>query len=221
MVEIFLIGRSNLFGLLLAQRLERIDINTKEANGIQINCWTSGEADDCDLLIRPVNSESYPAKAKCELVLHDLYIPGGSGDWGPSEIELMIDWLNDPESSQPQGQPRYWIHVRDVVDMIVNILPSLPDGSLDVVGRRCWSHEAMTSELAMLFSRVKAAETKTFQLDNLKIFEPKTEPNQSPPRPNLGPLHTLCESVGVGGWHPLVPFRVGLMECIAYQLESV
>jgi len=211
-------GEEDGFFLSLKERLQRMGINTDSPDGVHIVCWHSGPAVECDLVIRPSTSNPYPCEVHCELVLHDLYIPSGSGRWGPKEIEHQILWLNDPIGERPQGEARYWIHVRDVVDMISVLFANLPNGVIDVSGRRCWSHEAMSSELEMLFKRVKAAESKTFQLDNLKIFEPNTEPIISPPRPNLGPLHTACQKAGLNGWHPLVPFRIGLMESIAHQL---
>ena len=211
-------GEEDAFFLSLKERLERIEINTDSPDGVHIVCWHSGPAVECDLVIRPSTSNPYPCEVHCELVLHDLYIPSGSGGWGPKEIEHQILWLNNPIGERPQGDARYWIHVRDVVDMISVLFANLPNGVIDVSGRRCWSHEAMSSELEMLFKRVKAAESKTFQLDNLKIFEPNIEPIVSPPRPNLGPLHTACQKAGLNGWHPVVPFRIGLMESIAHQL---
>ena len=211
-------GEEDVFFLSLKERLERIEINTDSPDGVHIVCWHSGPAVECDLVIRPSTSNPYPCEVHCELVLHDLYIPSGSGGWGPKEIEHQILWLNNPIGERPQGDARYWIHVRDVVDMISVLFANLPNGVIDVSGRRCWSHEAMSSELEMLFKRVKAAESKTFQLDNLKIFEPNTEPMVSPPRSNLGPLHTACQKAGLNGWHPVVPFRIGLMESIAHQL---
>lgn len=212
-------GEEDNFFLSLKERLERIGIDTNSSDGVHIFCWHSGPAVECDLVIRPSTSTPYPCEVQCELVLHDLYVPNGSGKWGPKEIEHQILWLNNPVGDSPQGEARYWIHVRDVVDMITVLFPTLPKGVIDVSGRRCWSHEAMSSELEMLFKRVKAAESKTFQLENLKIFEPKTEPMVSPPRPNLGPLHSACQKAGLNGWHPLVPFRIGLMESIAHQLS--
>jgi len=211
-------GEEDNFLLSLKQRLERIGIDTDASDGLHILCWHSGPAVECDLVIRPSTSEPYPCEVDCELVLHDLYVPDGSENWGPKEIEHQISWLINPVGQRPQGEPRYWIHARDVVDMITELFTNLPKGVVDVSGRRCWSHEAMTSELEMLFKRVKAAESKTFQLENLKIFEPKTEPMVSPNRPNLGPLHSACQNAGLSGWHPSIPFRVGLMECIAHQL---
>jgi hypothetical protein len=211
-------GEEDNFFLTLKDRLERIGIDTDVSDGVHILCWHSGPGVECDLVIRPSTSDPYPCEVDCELVLHDLYIPNGSGNWGPKEIEHQVSWLNNPVGEIPQGEPRYWIHVRDVVDMISELFTNLPQGVVDVSGRRCWSHEVMTSELEMLFKRVKAAESKTFQLENLKIFEPKTEPMVSPNRPNLGPLHSACQNAGLNGWHPSVPFRVGLMECIAHQL---
>ncbi len=211
-------GDESVFFSSLKERLERIEIDTDSADGVHIVCWDNGPAVKCDLVIRPSTSKPYPSESHCELVLHDLYIPGGSGKWGPKEIEEQISWLNNPIEKRPEGEPRHWIHVRDVVDMLSVFFTNLPSGVVDVSGRRCWSHEAMSSELEMLFKRVKAAESKTFQLDNLKIFEPKTEPMVSPPRPNLGPLHEACQKAGLTGWHPSIPFRIGLMECIAHQL---
>lgn len=216
--KITLLGEEDNFLLALKDRFERIGIDTDSGDGIRILCWHSGPAKNCDLLIRPNDSGPFPANSQVELVLHDLFIPNGSGKWGPHEIEQQITWLDNPSKGAPGGEPRHWVHIRDVVDMISILVNYLPEGVIDVCGRRCWSQEAMSSELEMLFLRVKAAETKTFQLENLKIFEPKTEPTQPHPRPDIGPLHTACQAAGLSGWHPQVPFRVGLMECIAHQL---
>jgi nucleoside-diphosphate-sugar epimerase len=219
MESLQLTGRETVFGNYLAERLERIGIQTNSEEGLHIICCADGDAVDCDMLIRPSGSISPPTFSNTELVLHDLYIPSGSGDWGPSEIEQHLDWLVNSSGESPIGEARHWVHIRDVVDMVALLLDDPPTGRIDVCGRRCWSNEAMSAELEMLFSRVKAAEKKTFQLENLKIFEPKVEPTVAKNRPDLSPLHSALQAVGEVGWHPLVPFRVGLMECIAYQLE--
>ncbi len=214
-----LTGRDTVFGKYLAERLERVGIQTNSEEGLHIICCADGGAVDCDMLIRPSGSECPSSFPVTELVLHDMYIPGGSEDWGPSEIEQHLDWLVSSLGKPPKGEPRYWVHVRDVVDMVALLLDDLPTSRIDVCGRRCWGHEVMSAELGVLFSRVKAAENKTFQLENLKIFEPKVEPTITQKRPDLYPLHSALQEVGTPGWHPLVPFRIGLMECIALQLE--
>ena len=219
MESLQLTGRDTEFGNYLAERLERIGIQTNSEEGFHIICCADGDAVDCDMLIRPSGSILPPTFSNTELILHDLYIPSGSGDWGPSEIEQHLDWLVNSSGESPIGEPRHWVHIRDVVDMVALLLDDPPTGRIDVCGRRCWSNEAMSAELEMLFSRVKAAEKKTFQLENLKIFEPKVEPTVAQKRPDLSPLHSALQAVGEVGWHPLVPLRVGLMECIAYQLE--
>ena len=86
-------GEEDNFFLSLKQRLERIGIDTDASDGLHILCWHSGPAVECDLVIRPSTSEPYPCEVDCELVLHDLYVPDGSENWGPKEIEHQISWL--------------------------------------------------------------------------------------------------------------------------------
>ena len=72
----------------------------------------------------------------------------------------------------------------------------------------------------MLWSRFQAAVDHSIQIEHLEVSEPKTEPTERVERPDLAPLHSALEDAGTMGWHPLVPFRVGLMECIAEHIEG-
>jgi hypothetical protein len=72
----------------------------------------------------------------------------------------------------------------------------------------------------MLWARFQAAVDHSFQIEHLEVSEPKTEPTERVERPDLAPLHSALEDAGTMGWHPLVPFRVGLMECIAEHIEG-
>ena len=220
MVEVRLVGRDTTFGAALAERLERVGIPINSTDGINITCWEGGEVADSELLIRPASSPKPRGNHSSTLVIHDLYIPTGSGCWGPAEIEERLNWLSSSEGAPSQGNSRHWIHVRDAVDAVAAMLEQLPSRRLDMCGRRSWSHEAMCEELDMLWSRFQAAVDHSFEVDHLEVSEPQTEPTERVDRPDLGPLHSSLEAAGTAGWHPLVPFRVGLMECIANRLDD-
>ena len=218
MESLRLTGRETVFGKHLAERLERVGIITDNVDGLHIVCSSNENTIECDILIRPSQSKPPTTQVGCEIVIHDMYIPSGSYDWGPNEIEKHLEWLVNSSGEPPYGQPRHWVHVRDVVDMFVLLLDKPPLGRIDVCGRRCWDHGTMSSELGMLYSRFKAAENNNIQLENVKIFEPNIKSTVTQERPDLNPIHSALQEVGAAGWHPLVPFRLGLMECMAYYL---
>ncbi|MBC8437894.1 MAG: hypothetical protein H8D82_01340 [Euryarchaeota archaeon] len=217
MYSVNIINRKSAFASHLIDRLERIGVDTTDSQSTSIVCWPGDKTPACDIIIRPDGPSAYPNDFYCELVISDLFIPDGDTSWGPSEIDDCITKLIS-EEELGAGSPRYWVHVRDVVDVLSTILSKRLEGSYNIVGRRCWLHEEMVEELSNLFKRVKAAETKTFQLENLKISEPKVVAKEVPERPDIGPFHELCVEADLSGWYPLVPFRVGLMECIAHRL---
>lgn len=203
----------------LIERLERVGIFVHSSNGLHIVCWEGGQSVDCDLLIRPSTVTSdYLSCSQCEIVIHDLYVPGGSNGWGPNDIDDYLDWLSNPLGNSPKGGSRYWVHIRDVVDMIVQLIDCLPNGRIDVCGRRCWTNDEMGNELDMLYSRTMAAQNQSFQLENLKNHHPSIEYIGVSERPDLAPLHSALQLVDDYGWRPRVPFRIGLMECIAHRL---
>nr|AIE98948.1 hypothetical protein [uncultured marine group II/III euryarchaeote KM3_102_D05] len=243
MVQVRLQGLNTPFGTALEERLERVGIETNSTDGISIGCWDSEaqspENEIFDLFIRPSNSPKPNSKHKCTLTLHDLYIPSGVENWGPTEITDRLQWLEsntrDGENSRvdeakrdntdsqleaPTGSPRHWVHIRDAVDAVAALLEDLPSGRIDMCGRRCWSHHAMCLELDMLWGRYQAAVDHSFKIEHLVVSEPKTEPTEKVERPNLAQLHAALEAVGTMGWHPLVPFRVGLMECLAHSFRE-
>ena len=53
MVGGLLLGRQTPFGTALAERLERVGIDTDSDDGIRISCWDGSESPSSDLLIRP------------------------------------------------------------------------------------------------------------------------------------------------------------------------
>ena len=221
MVGVLLLGRQTPFGTALAERLERVGIDTDSDDGIRISCWDGSESPSSDLLIRPSSAPEPLAEHTCTLVIHDLYLPSGVGDWGPTDIVDRLEWLDaGAEGEPPAGSPRHYVHIRDAVDAVAALLKAMPSGRLDMCGRRCWSHQATCEELGMLWARFQAAVDHSFQIEHLEVFEPKTEPAERVERPDLAPLHSALEDAGTMGWHPLVPFRVGLMECIAEHIEG-
>ena len=217
-------GHDSLLGVALSDRLERADIEQSDIADTTLVCWdgTGTLPDSCDLLIRPAIVESPPCTATCELILHDLYIPGGSGQWGPQEIEVALDSHQDRgANNSPEEHPRWWLHVRDLLDAVVLLLPDPPLGVLHASGRRGWPHDAMLSELDMLWSRLHAVRGSSLSAADLAPAETRLEAvSDRSSRPDLAPLHSALEQAGAGGWHPVVPLRVGLMECIAARLDK-
>ena len=225
-------GHDSLLGRALSDRLERADIEQSHASVVAstgiadttIVCWDGAGTlpDSCDLLIRPTSVESPPCTARCELVLHDLYIPGGSGPWGPQEIEMALDRHQRGGSGDSlEEHPRWWLHVRDLLDAVVPLLPEPPLGVLYASGRRGWPHDVLLSELDMLWSRLHAVRGSSLSAADLAPAETRLEAvADRSARPDLAPLHSALEQAGAGGWHPVIPLRVGLMECIAARLDD-
>ena len=225
-------GHDSLLGRALSDRLERADIEQSHASvgasaGISdttIVCWDGAGTlpDSCDLLIRSTSVDSPPCTTRCELVLHDLYIPGGSGPWGPQEIEMALDRHQRGGSGDSlEEHPRWWLHVRDLLDAVVPLLPGPPLGVLHASGRRGWPHDVLLSELDMLWSRLHAVRGSSLSAADLAPAETRLEAvADRSARPDLAPLHSALEQAGAGGWHPVIPLRVGLMECIAARLDD-
>ena len=225
-------GHDSLLGQALSDRLERADIEQSHAAvgasadiaDTTVVCW-DGEGtlpESCDLLIRPASVESPPCTATCELVLHDLYIPGGAGPWGPQEIEVALDRHQGMGSGDSlEEHPRWWLHVRDLLDAVVLLLHDPPLGVLHASGRRGWPHDVLLSELDMLWSRLHAVRGSSLSAADLAPAETRLEVvADRSSRPDLAPLHSALQRAAADGWHPVIPLRVGLMECIAAQLDD-
>ena len=217
-ISIELNGRETDFGILLADRLTRTGIDIDSPSGIKVLCWNGGDGEDCDILIRPVHSPEFKNYAKAEIVLHDLCIPLVESSWGPSDIWDILESLGGG-TDLTGGVPRHWVNVRDVVDAIALLLESPLYGRLDVSGRRCWSNEALFTELSFLHRRTMSAMDKSFTFDDLSVVEVRTEPDESVERPNLSTLHDALSANCGEGWRPIVPFRVTLMEMLAAWME--
>ncbi len=225
-------GHDSLLGRGLADRLERADIEQSNAltavstdiSVTTIVCWDGVGTlpESCDMLIRPSSIESPPCTATCELVLHDLYIPGGSGLWGPRDIESALDQLQGGDSDPSlEEHPRWWMHVRDLLDAVVPLLRNPQVGVLHASGRRGWFHEVMLSELDMLWSRLHAVRGSSLTIADLAPSEtPLGAIADRSSRPDLASLHSALQQAGTEGWHPVIPLRVGLMECIAARLDN-
>ncbi len=225
-------GHDSLLGRALAERLERADIEQSDAltassddiADTTIVCWDGAGAfpESCDLLIRPASVESPPCTTTCELVLHDLYIPGGSGPWGPQEIEVALNRHQGMGSGDSlEEHPRWWLHVRDLLDAVVPLLHEPPVGMLHASGRRGWPHDVLLSELDMLWSRLHAVRGSSLSAADLAPAETRLEAvADRSSRPDLAPLHSALQQAGAEGWHPVIPLRVGLMECIAARLDD-
>jgi len=225
-------GHDSLLGQALSDRLERADIEQSHAAvgasadiaDTTVVCWDGAGTlpESCDLLIRPASVESPPCTATCELVLHDLYIPGGAGPWGPQEIEVALDRHQGMGSGDSlEEHPRWWLHVRDLLDAAVLLLHDPPLGVLHASGRRGWPHDVLLSELDMLWSRLHAVRGSSLSAADLAPAETRLEVvADRSSRPDLAPLHSALQQAGAEGWHPVIPLRVGLMECIAARLDD-
>ena len=225
-------GHDSLLGQALSDRLERADIEQSHAAvgasadiaDTTVVCWDGAGTlpESCDLLIRPASVESPPCTATCELVLHDLYIPGGAGPWGPQEIEVALDRHQGMGSGDSlEEHPRWWLHVRDLLDAVVLLLHDPPLGVLHASGRRGWPHDVLLSELDMLWSRLHAVRGSSLSAADLAPAETRLEAvADRSSRPDLAPLHSALQRAAAGGWHPVIPLRVGLMECIAARLDD-
>ena len=225
-------GHDSLLGQALSDRLERADIEQSHAAvgasadiaDTTVVCWDGAGTlpESCDLLIRPASVESPPCTATCELVLHDLYIPGGAGPWGPQEIEVALDRHQGMGSGDSlEEHPRWWLHVRDLLDAVVLLLHDPPLGVLHASGRRGWPHDVLLSELDMLWSRLHAVRGSSLTAADLAPAETRLEAvADRSSRPDLAPLHSALQQAGAEGWHPVIPLRVGLMECIAARLDD-
>jgi len=225
-------GHDSLLGQALSDRLERADIEQSHAAvgasadiaDTTVVCWDGAGTlpESCDLLIRPASVESPPCTATCELVLHDLYIPGGAGPWGPQEIEVALDRHQGMGSGDSlEEHPRWWLHVRDLLDAVVLLLHDPPLGVLHASGRRGWPHDVLLSELDMLWSRLHAVRGSSLSAADLAPAETRLEVvADRSSRPDLAPLHSALQQAGAEGWHPVIPLRVGLMECIAARLDD-
>ena len=225
-------GHDSLLGQALSDRLERADIEQSHAAvgasadiaDTTVVCWDGAGTlpESCDLLIRPASVESPPCTATCELVLHDLYIPGGAGPWGPQEIEVALDRHQGMGSGDSlEEHPRWWLHVRDLLDAVVLLLHDPPLGVLHASGRRGWPHDVLLSELDMLWSRLHAVRGSSLSAADLAPAETRLEAvADRSSRPDLAPLHSALQQAGAEGWHPVIPLRVGLMECIAARLDD-
>jgi len=225
-------GHDSLLGQALSDRLERADIEqshsavgaSADIADTTVVCWDGAGTlpESCDLLIRPASVESPPCTATCELVLHDLYIPGGAGPWGPQEIEVALDRHQGMGSGDSlEEHPRWWLHVRDLLDAAVLLLHDPPLGVLHASGRRGWPHDVLLSELDMLWSRLHAVRGSSLSAADLAPAETRLEAvADRSSRPDLAPLHSALQRAAAGGWHPVIPLRVGLMECIAARLDD-
>ena len=225
-------GHDSLLGQALSDRLERADIEQSHAAvgasadiaDTTVVCWDGAGTlpESCDLLIRPASVESPPCTATCELVLHDLYIPGGAGPWGPQEIEVALDRHQGMGSGDSlEEHPRWWLHVRDLLDAVVLLLHEPPLGVLHASGRRGWPHDVLLSELDMLWSRLHAVRGSSLSAADLAPAETRLEAvADRSSRPDLAPLHSALQRAAADGWHPVIPLRVGLMECIAARLDD-
>lgn len=225
-------GHDSLLGQALSDRLERADIEqshsavgaSADIADTTVVCWDGAGTlpESCDLLIRPASVESPPCTATCELVLHDLYIPGGAGPWGPQEIEVALDRHQGMGSGDSlEEHPRWWLHVRDLLDAVVLLLHDPPLGVLHASGRRGWPHDVLLSELDMLWSRLHAVRGSSLSAADLAPAETRLEAvADRSSRPDLAPLHSALQRAAADGWHPVIPLRVGLMECIAARLDD-
>lgn len=147
----------------------------------------------------------------------DVYSPHGNGPinyWIRDIIEGRIPEVDD--------EVYYWVHIRDAERAIETLELNNIAGNFSLSGRRAWDQRMVLDEIVRLWTRFQNAVHGTHTAESLG--EPpspaasQVEGNQT--RPDLGPLHEAMMSCGTDGWRPLIAMRVGLMECIAAELEN-
>jgi hypothetical protein len=186
------------------------------------------------------------------LIIHDLYLPGGDHAWGSPwlETEITSIIMGVENSLEKIAQSSYWLHVRDLCDVIAELVSVEKNGlpeKMDACGRRKWTCDEVRQEVAALWQRFSAIQSgdgvalAKSMADSQKQSENKFElipvsPTESVAsadlsnstnstvskfdKPNLEPLHRTMKQVNDTGFHPSIPLRTGLMEMMAGILEG-
>ena len=146
----------------------------------------------------------------------DVYSPSGTG--------LINQWVSEIVSGknpEPDKKIRFWVHIRDVEKAVEILKENQITGDFQLSGRRAWNQNMILDEINRLWTRYQNAINGTHTIESLSdIVSPAAfQIDASESRPDLGPLHDALLSCGTEGWRPSIAIRVGLMECIASEIE--
>ncbi len=227
---VYLVGGQDAVYLALADRFERAGVTltqNKEDSDLIIAIGANAPPmSETDIAVIPSN---FPTpNAKITFRIHDILVPQQVNGWG---VEIMSDWINwvkEGSQGNPPGdiEARHWVHIRDATDAIVQISltdAEIPNGVIDLAGRRAWSSNAVLDEMKLLWRRYTDALYLSHTVESLtNVPSPASQQFEGQiSRPNLIPLHNAMIASGrEEGWRPLTAMRVGLMELFAHSQDK-
>lgn len=224
---VYLVGGQDAVYLALADRFERAGVTltqNKEDSDLTIAIGANAPPmSETDIAVIPSNFST--PNAKITFRIHDILVPQQVNGWG---VEIMSDWINwvkEGSQGNPPGdiEARHWVHIRDATDAIVQISltdAEIPNGVIDLAGRRAWSSNAVLDEMKLLWRRYTDALYLSHTVESLtNVPSPASQQFEGQiSRPNLVPLHNAMIASGrEEGWRPLTAMRVGLMELFAHS----
>ena len=147
----------------------------------------------------------------------DVYSPNGNGP-----INYWVQEIIEGRMPELDKEIHYWVHVRDVERAVETLQTNNITGVFSLSGRRAWNQQMVLDEIVRLWLRFQNAVHGTHTAESLSdIPSPAAfQVEEEHIRPNLAPLHEALVICGTDGWRPLIAMRVGLMECIAAELEK-
>ena len=224
---VHLLGDQDAVYLALADRFERAGVTltqNKEDSDLTIAIGANAPPiSEIDIAVIPAKISN--PNAKLIFRIHDILVPQQVNGWG---VEIMSEWINWVKEGS-QGNPpedieaRHWVHIRDATDAIVLISLAnrdIPNGVIDLAGRRAWSSDAVLEEMKLLWRRYTDALQLSHTVESLtNVPSPASQQFEGQiSRPNLVPLHNAMLASGrEEGWRPLTAMRVGLMELFAHS----
>ncbi|MGB1472217.1 MAG: hypothetical protein ACPHDQ_04870 [Candidatus Thalassarchaeaceae archaeon] len=227
---VYLVGGQDAVYLALADRFERAGVTltqNKEDSDLIIAIGANAPPmSETDIAVIPSNFST--PNAKITFRIHDILVPQQVNGWG---VEIMSDWINwvkEGSQGNPPGdiEARHWVHIRDATDAIVQISltdAEIPNGVIDLAGRRAWSSNAVLDEMKLLWRRYTDALYLSHTVESLtNVPSPASQQFEGQiSRPNLVPLHNAMIASGrEEGWRPLTAMRVGLMELFAHSQDK-
>ncbi len=147
----------------------------------------------------------------------DVYSPNGDGP-----INYWVKEIIEGRMPELDEKIHFWVHIRDVERAVETLQTNNISGSYSLSGRRAWNQQMVLDEISRLWLRFQNAVHGTHTAESLSdipspaAFQVEGEHR----RPNLTPIHDALVNCGTDGWRPLIAMRVGLMECIAAELEK-
>ena len=145
--------------------------------------------------------------------------------YSPDGVETINRWVSDIVNGiEPEREEkiRFWVHIRDAERAFQTLKNNEISGNFQLSGRRAWNQEMVLDEINRLWIRYQNAVHGTHTIESLSdITSPAAyQIDANDMRPDLGPLHDALLGCGTDGWRPLIPIRIGLMECIASTIEE-